>query len=164
MYYPVSVPGALFSAGDAHTAQGDSELDGTAIETSLIGTFQFVLHKQGKLGGTILEGVNYPLLETPDSWIVHGFTFANYLEALGPEAQTKIFSMSSLDPALKDCSTKVRDFLMNGMNLTEDETYSLITVGSDFAITQVVDGNWGVHGIIPKAAFADRSIKPKPAV
>jgi acetamidase/formamidase len=164
MYYPVSVPGALFSAGDAHTAQGDSELNGTAIETSLIGTFQFVLHKQNKLTGTILEGVNYPLLETPDSWIVHGFTFPNYLEALGPEAQTKIFSMSSLDPALKDCSTKVRDFLMNGMSLTEDEAYSLITVGSDFAITQVVDGNWGVHGIIPKSAFEGRSAKPKPEV
>lgn len=164
MYYPVAVPGALFSAGDAHTAQGDSELDGTAIETSLIGKFQFVLHKKADLAGTILEGVNYPLLETPDSWIVHGFTFPNYLEALGPEAQTKIFQMSSLDPALKDCSTKLRDFLMNGMNLTEDEAYSLITVGSDFAITQVVDGNWGVHGIIPKGVFEDRVVKSKPAV
>lgn len=162
MYYPVSVPGALFSAGDAHAAQGDSELDGTAIETSLIGTFQFVLHKQASLAGTMLEGVNYPLLETPDSWIVHGFTFPNYLEALGPEAQTKIFEVSSLDPALKDCSTKLRDFLINGMNLTEDEAYSLITVGSDFAITQVVDGNWGVHGIIPKAIFEDRAVKPMP--
>lgn len=162
MYYPVAVPGALFSAGDAHTAQGDSELDGTAIETSLLGTFQFVLHKKAALAGTVLEGVNYPLLETPDSWIVHGFTFPNYLEELGPEAQTKIFQMSSLDPALKDCSTKLRDFLMNGMNLTEDEAYSLITVGSDFAITQVVDGNWGVHGVIPKAVFENRSVKPKP--
>ena len=162
MYYPVSVPGALFSAGDAHTAQGDSELNGTAIETSLVGTFQFVLHKKADLAGTILEGVNYPLLETPDAWIVHGFTFPNYLEALGPEAQTKIFQMSSLDPALKDCSTKLRDFLMNGMNLTEDEAYSLITVGSDFAITQVVDGNWGVHGIIPKIIFENREVKSKP--
>jgi acetamidase/formamidase len=121
-----------------------------------------VLHKQANLAGTMLEGVNYPLLETPDSWIVHGFTFPNYLEALGPEAQTKIFQMSSLDPALKDCSTKLRDFLINGMNLTEDEAYSLITVGSDFAITQVVDGNWGVHGIIPKVVFENRQLKPKP--
>lgn len=162
MYYPVSVPGALFSAGDAHAAQGDSELDGTAIETSLVGTFQFILHKQAKLTGTILDKVDYPLLETPDSWIVHGFTFRNYLAELGPDAQTKIFQLSSLDPALKDCSTKLRDFLMNGMNLTEDEAYSLITVGGDFAITQVVDGNWGVHGIIPKAIFDQKRIKAKP--
>jgi acetamidase/formamidase len=162
MYYPVSVPGGIFSAGDAHAAQGDSELDGTAIETSLIGTFQFVLHKAANLRGTILEGVNYPLLETPDSWIVHGFTFPNYLAELGEDAQSKIFQMSSLDPALKDSSAKLRDFLVNGMNLTEDEAISLITVGGDFAITQVVDGNWGVHGIIPKAMFADKAIKPKP--
>jgi acetamidase/formamidase len=164
MYYPVAVPGGLFSAGDAHAAQGDSELDGTAIETSLIGTFQFVLHKKATLAGTILEGVDYPLLETPESWIVHGFTFRNYLAELGKEAQTQIFQKSSLDPALKDCSTKLRDFLMKGMNLSEDEAYSLITVGSDFAITQVVDGNWGVHGIIPKAMFSEGQIKPKPRV
>jgi acetamidase/formamidase len=162
MYYPVSVPGGLFSVGDAHAAQGDSELDGTAIETSLIGTFQFVLHKAANLRGTILQGVNYPLLETPDAWIVHGFTYPNYLAELGEDAQSKIFQLSSLDPALKDSSAKLRDFLVNGMNLTEDEAISLITVGGDFAITQVVDGNWGVHGIIPKSMFADKAIKPKP--
>jgi acetamidase/formamidase len=71
--------------------------------------------------------------------------------------------LSSLDPALKDSSAKARDFLMNGMNLTEDEAFSLITVGTDFAITQVVDGNWGVHGIIPKGIFAEENVKPMPA-
>jgi acetamidase/formamidase len=162
MYYPVAVPGALFSAGDAHASQGDAELDGTAIETSMDGVFQFVLHKQADLAGTILEGVNYPLLETDDTWMVHGFTYPNYLEALGDDAQTEIYERSSLDPALKDSSAKLRDFLMNGMNLTEDEAFSLITVGADFAITQVVDGNWGVHGIIPKDIFAPETVKPKP--
>ncbi|NJK27918.1 MAG: acetamidase, partial [Coleofasciculaceae cyanobacterium SM2_3_26] len=131
-------------------------------ETSITGTFQFILHKQADLKGTILEGINYPLLETPDAWIVHGFTFPNYLAELGEEAQTKIYELSSLDPALKDSSTKLRDFLMNGMNLSEDEAYSLITVGADFAITQVVDGNWGVHGILPKAMFEDAEVKPMP--
>jgi acetamidase/formamidase len=162
IYYPVAVPGALFSGGDAHASQGDSELDGTAIETSITGTFQFILYKQADLMGTILEGVNYPLLETPDAWIVHGFTYPNYLEALGEEAQKKIYELSSLDPALKDGSAKLRDFLMNGMNLSEDEAFSLITVGADFAITQVVDGNWGVHGIIPKEIFAEENVRPKP--
>lgn len=163
LYLPVAVPGALFSGGDAHASQGDSELDGTAIETSITGVFQFVLHKQADLPGTILEGVNYPLLETPDSWIVNGFTYPNYLEALGEDAQQEIYTLSSLDPALKDSSAKARDFLMNGMNLTEDEAFSLITVGTDFAITQVVDGNWGVHGIIPKGIFAEENVKPMPA-
>lgn len=164
MYYPIAVPGALFSGGDAHASQGDSELDGTAIETSITGVFQFVLHKQADLAGTILEGVNYPLLETPDSWIVHGFTYPNYLEALGEDAQSEIYTLSSLDPALKDSSAKLRDFLMNGMNLSEDEAFSLITVGADFAITQVVDGNWGVHGIIPKGIFDPANVKPKPGL
>ena len=52
MYYPVAVPGAFFSVGDPHAAQGDSELGGTAIETSLTGDFEFVLHKKNDLGGT----------------------------------------------------------------------------------------------------------------
>lgn len=164
MYYPVAVPGALFSGGDAHASQGDGELNGTAIETSITGVFQFILHKQADLDGTILEGVNYPLLETPDSWIVHGFTYPNYLEALGEEAQTKIYELSSLDPALKNSSANLRDFLMNGMGLSEDEAFSLMTVGADFAITQVVDGNWGVHGIVPKAIFDPATVKPKPTV
>src|SRR6202521_3199903 len=57
MYYPVAVRGALFSAGDPHASQGDSELCGTAIECSLTGTFQFVLHKQATLKGTPLESL-----------------------------------------------------------------------------------------------------------
>jgi Acetamidase/Formamidase family len=42
MYYPIAVPGGLFSVGDSHAAQGDSELCGTAIEMSLTGTFQLI--------------------------------------------------------------------------------------------------------------------------
>lgn len=164
MYYPVSVLGALFSAGDAHAAQGDSELNGTAIEISMNGTLQFIVHKQADLEGTLLEGIDYPLLETPDSWMVHGFTYPNYLEALGEDAQKEIYEVSSVDMALEDSSTKMRDFLMNGMGLSEDEAYSLITVGTDFAITQVVDGNWGVHGILSKGLFDEETVKSKPTV
>ena len=52
MFYPVAVPGAYFSVGDPHAAQGDSELGGTAIETSLTGDFEFILHKKADLAGT----------------------------------------------------------------------------------------------------------------
>jgi acetamidase/formamidase len=83
MYYPVAVPGALFSVGDPHASQGDSELCGTAIECSLTGTFQLVLRKRDSLAGTRLADLDYPLLETPDEWIVRGFSFANYLAELG---------------------------------------------------------------------------------
>ena len=78
--------GAFFSVGDPHAAQGDSELAGTAIETSLTGVFEFVLHKQRDLGGTLLEGFEHPMLETPDQWSVYGFTFANYLASWGERA------------------------------------------------------------------------------
>ena len=46
MYYPVEVAGALLSMGDAHAAQGDGEIDGTAIETSITGTFKITLIKK----------------------------------------------------------------------------------------------------------------------
>ena len=154
MYYPVAVEGALLSVGDPHASQGDSELCGTAIESSLNGTFQIILHKKADLVGTPLEALDYPMLETRDEWLVHGFSFANYLSELGDKAQSDIYSKSSVDLALRDAFRKMRKFLMTTKKLTEDEAISLITVGVDFGITQVVDGNWGVHAVIKKDIFA----------
>jgi acetamidase/formamidase len=91
MYYPVAVEGGLLSVGDSHASQGDSELCGTAIECSLNGTFQIILHKKNDLVGTALEALDYPMLETKDEWLVHGFSFANYLTELGDKAQSDIY-------------------------------------------------------------------------
>src|SRR5438270_1949217 len=154
MYYPVAVPGALLSAGDPHAAQGDSELCGTAIECSLTGTFQLLLRKKDTLAGTALAGLEYPLLETQDEWVLHGFSYPKYLTELGPTAQSDIYSKSSVDLALRDAFRKMRHFLMTTRGLSEDEAISLMSVAVDFAVTQVVDGNWGVHAIIKKALFA----------
>jgi acetamidase/formamidase len=103
MYYPVAVPGALLSVGDPHASQGDSELCGTAIECSLTGTFQLILHKADRLAGTALANLHYPLLETAEEWVVHGFGFANYLAELGDKAQSEICGKSSLDLAMREC-------------------------------------------------------------
>jgi acetamidase/formamidase len=154
MYYPVAVPGGLFSVGDPHAAQGDSELCGTAIECSLTGTFQFILHKQGDLAGTALEKLNYPLLETQTEFLVHGFSFPNYLADLGAKAQSEIYSKSSIDLALRDAFRKMRHFLMTTQKLSEDEAVSLLSIAVDFGVTQVVDGNWGVHALIKKSLFS----------
>ena len=154
MYYPVAVPGALLSAGDSHAAQGDSELCGTAIECSLTGTFQLILRRKDTLPGTALAGLEYPLLETQDEWVLHGFSYPKYLAELGANAQSDIYSKSSVDLALKDAFRKMRHFLMTTQGLTEDEAISLMSVAVDFGVTQVVDGNWGVHAIIKKALFA----------
>ena len=153
MYYPVAVPGGLLSAGDPHAAQGDSELAGTAIETSLTGVIQVILHKQDALAGTVLQGLDYPLLETDSEYVVHGFSYANYLAELGKDAQSEINNKSSVDNAMRDAFRKMRKFLMNAKGLNEDEAITLMSVAADFGVTQVVDGNWGVHGIIPKGIF-----------
>jgi acetamidase/formamidase len=154
MFYPVAVPGALFSVGDPHASQGDSELCGTAIECSLTGTFQLIVHKRETLAGTPLAELRYPLLETADEWFVHGFSFANYLAELGDKAQSEIFAKSSLDLAMRDAFRKMRHFLMTTKGLSEDEAISLMSVAVDFGVTQVVDGNWGIHAILKKAIFA----------
>jgi acetamidase/formamidase/AraC-like DNA-binding protein len=153
LYLPVAVPGGLLSVGDPHASQGDSELCGTAIECSLTGDFQLILHRRRDLGGTKLEDVNYPLLETPEEWVVHGFSHANYLAELGERARSEVYEKSSLDLAMKDAFRKARRFLMTAHHLTEDEAISLLSVAVDFGVTQVVDGNWGVHGIIRKRLF-----------
>ncbi|UPK46582.1 acetamidase/formamidase family protein [Paenibacillus pabuli] len=158
MYYPVSVPGALLSVGDPHAGQGDSELNGTAIETSVTGDIQIILHKKAALGNK-LKALNFPLLENENEWVVHGFSYANHLAELGEDAQTEIFKQSSLDKAMKDAANKTKSFLMRGMDLTEDEAYSLMSVTTDFGVTQVVDGNWGIHGIISKKIFGDKEQK-----
>jgi acetamidase/formamidase len=154
MYYPVSVDGALLSAGDTHAAQGDSELCGTAIESSWTGLLQIILHKQDTLAETILTELNWPLLETREEWVVHGFSYPQYLTQLGPDAQHEIYKKSAVDLAMRDAYRKVRDFLMRTQKLSEDEAISLISVGVDFGVTQVVDGNWGVHATVKKNLFA----------
>jgi acetamidase/formamidase len=152
-YYPVAVPGALLSVGDPHASQGDSELCGTAIECSLTGTFQLILHKASALAGTPIEGLDFPMIETQAEWVLQGFSWPNYLADLGADAQSEIFRKSSVDLAMRDAFRKMRRFLMTAKNLTEDEAISLMSIAVDFGITQVVDGNWGVHAIVRKDIF-----------
>jgi acetamidase/formamidase len=93
------------------------------------------------------------MLETDKSWSFYGFTFPNYLQELGPDAQTEIAKHSSLDRAMRDAFRKLRRFLMTVHRLSEDEAISLISVAADFGVTQVVDANWGVHGTLRKDIF-----------
>jgi acetamidase/formamidase len=71
MYYPVEVAGGLLSMGDAHAAQGDSELNGTGIETSITGTFKLTVIKAADFTAA-QASLNFPLGETEKDWIVHG--------------------------------------------------------------------------------------------
>ncbi|WP_445682303.1 acetamidase/formamidase family protein [Radicibacter daui] len=149
IYLPVSVTGGLLSIGDPHATQGDSELSGTAIECSMTGRFTIQLHKKGGP----LSDLTYPLIETPDEWILTGFSHPNYLAEFGATGQGEVYAKSSLDLAMKDAFRKARRFLMGTHGLDEDEAVSLMSAAVDFGVTQVVDGNWGVHAIIRKALF-----------
>ena len=55
---------------------------------------------------------------------------------------------------MRDAFRKMRRFLMTAKGLTEDEAICLMSIAVDFGITQVVDGNWGVHAIVRKSLFA----------
>jgi len=126
LFIPVFVPGALFEVGDGHAGQGNGEVDITALETSLVGHFQFVVRKDMHLKG--------PRGETPTHWIAMG---------LDP----------NLDEALRKAVRDAIDFLVTEKHLTREEAYQLCSVGVDFNVTQAVDGTKGVHGMIQKSIF-----------
>ncbi|MDR6531084.1 acetamidase/formamidase [Caulobacter rhizosphaerae] len=126
MYYPVQVEGGLFSIGDPHVSQGDGEISGTAIESSLTVLMQIVLRKDFVAPG--------PLLETPKWWIVHGFH-------------------EDLNVAMKDASLNMLTLLSDHVGLSRNDAYSLMSVASDFGVTQVVDGKQGCHVRIPRDIF-----------
>jgi acetamidase/formamidase len=153
VFLPVGVAGALLSVSDPHASQGDSELCGTAIECFLTGDFQLILHKKDALEGKPYADLSFPLVETADEWVLHGFSHENYLAEFGAQAQSKVYEKSTLDQAMRDAFIKTRRFLMTTKGLTEDEAISLISVAIDFGVTQVVDGNWGVHAIVRKELF-----------
>eukprot|EP00775_Hariotina_reticulata_P001824 gene1824-2158_t len=163
MYFPVEVAGALLSMGDAHIAQGDSEFDGTGIETSITGRFKVTLHKKSRLP-QIVKGLSFPLLENANEYVVHGYAYSNYLQQLSPPGE--VFSKgASLDKAFEGTYIKARDWLMTSWGLTEDQAITLLTVGCDFNVHQVVDGNWGMGVSCPKYVFdTKQKSRYKPAV
>lgn len=152
VFLPVQVPGALLSLGDPHASQGDSELCGTAIECSMTALVQVFHHKASGLVDQ-LKDLDYPLIETETEWVILGFSHPHYLKELGEDAQSEVYKQSSIDLAMRDAFRKARRFLMTAKQLSEDEAISLLSVGVDFGISQVVNGNWGVHAVIPKALF-----------
>jgi acetamidase/formamidase len=129
LYIPVHVKGALFEVGDGHAGQGDGEVDITAMETCLTGTFQFIVRKDMHL--------TWPRGETPTHYIVMGMD-------------------EDLVVATKIAVREMIDFLSKEKALSKEDAYMLSSVAADFHITQLVDGNKGVHGMISKAIFKPR--------
>lgn len=81
------------------------------------------------------------------------FTKIDYLAAF-PGNPADIYSASDVDETMMNAYKQTRKFLMAEYGMTEKEAWTVISQGVNFGITQVVDGNWGIHGIIPKAMLA----------
>jgi acetamidase/formamidase len=126
LYLPVHAAGALFEAGDGHAGQGNGEVDITAMETFLTGTFRFVVHKD--------QHLLWPRAETPTSYISMGFS---------PDLKT------ATEMAVRNNI----DFLVTNKHLSRDDAYMLTSVACDVDITQLVDNNVGAHVICPKGIF-----------
>jgi len=127
LYIPVFVPGALFEVGDGHAAQGDGEVNQTAIETSLRGRLQLTVRKDMTL--------TWPRAETPTHYI-------------------SMATDRDLTVATKTAIQEMIDFLVAEKGLTRKQAYQLTSIAGDVAITQLVDlPNLGVHVKMPKQIF-----------
>jgi acetamidase/formamidase len=130
LFLPVHVAGALFEAGDGHAAQGNGEVDITALETSLTGTLRFILHKKGELAGPA-----YPRAETPTHYIAMGFD-------------------DDLSNATRKALRNMIDYLVAAKGMSRDDAYMLLSAAGDVAVTELVDRNKGVHVMLAKGVFA----------
>lgn len=126
---PVHTEGALFSCGDGHGCQGDGEVCITALEMSLVGTFTFGLRKAGD------HAVTLPRAETAEEIISMGFH-------------------AELDEALRIALRQMIIIIREQTGITETEAYQFCSLAVDFAITQSVNGEKGVHGRLKKTLLA----------
>ncbi len=126
LFLPVWAEGALFSAGDGHGVQGDGEVCINALEICLTGTFTFVLHKAS---GAPLA--TYPRAETPTHYISMGMH-------------------EDLDQAMKQALRQMIAFIAERSNLSREQAYQFCSLAVDFHVTQTVNGEKGVHGLLRK--------------
>ncbi len=96
------------------------------METALTGIFRFVVRKDLHL--------KWPRAETPTHYIVMGMN-------------------DDLTQAAKQAVREMIDFLMTEKHLPHEDAYILTSIAADFDITQLVDTNKGVHGMLPKSIF-----------
>jgi acetamidase/formamidase len=123
LYIPVHVPGALFEVGDGHAAQGDGEVNQTGLETSLRGLLRFFVRKG--------EAIEWPRAETPTHHILMGFD-------------------PDLAKATEIAIREATKFIAQRAGISEAEAYSVVSMAADLRITELVDGNMGVHVMVAK--------------
>jgi hypothetical protein len=127
LFLPVWAPGALFSAGDGHGVQGDGEVCINALEMCLTGTFTLILHK--RQGST--PALLYPRGESATHYITMGMN-------------------EDLDLAMKQALRQMIALITARSNLSREEAYQFCSLAVDFRVTQTVNGEKGVHGMLKK--------------
>jgi len=123
LYLPVFNEGALFMAGDGHGVQGDGEVCITALETGLSGRFRLTVRRD--------HPVAFPFAETP-----------THLMSIGLD--------EDLDDAAKQAVREMVHHVCRRSNLSRNQAYMLCSLAGDLRVTQTVDGNKGVHMLLPK--------------
>jgi acetamidase/formamidase len=123
LYLPVFNEGALLSVGDGHAVQGDGEVCLTALETGLTGTFEIVVRKDIRCA--------FPRAETPSHVISMGLN-------------------EDLDMAARQAVREMVGIICEQLPIRREEAYSLCSMAADFRVTQLVDGNKGIHGLLNK--------------
>ncbi len=137
LYLPVQVPGALFSIGDPHCAQGDGEVCGTAIESPMGVTAKLDLVKEDEL--------RFPRFSTSKP-------VSRHLDGRGYEVATGIGP--DLMEASKNAVRGTIEFLAKTKNLNADQAYMLCSVCADLRISEIVDQpNWVVSCYFPNIVF-----------
>jgi acetamidase/formamidase len=126
LYLPIFVDGANFSAGDGHGCQGDGEVCVTAIETALEGTFRLTIRDDMQIA--------LPYAETKSHFITMDF-------------------VEDLDDAAKEALRQMILLITQRTNLSRAQAYSLCSLAADLRVTQIVNGNKGIHAIIPKSVI-----------
>jgi acetamidase/formamidase len=137
LYLPVEVPGALYSMGDGHAAQGDGEVCGTAIETAMDIALKFEL----------VKGVDlpFPRFTTPGPVSRH-FDVAGYevTTGIGPD----------LMRGARDAVKGMVDLLSRRHGMKPVEAYMLCSVCADLRISSIVDmPNWVVSLYFPRVVL-----------
>lgn len=122
LFLPVAVPGALFSAGDGHAAQGDGEVSGVAIESPLDeAELTLMVHPD--------MHITTPRAWTPEAWLTFGFH-------------------EDLDEAMITAVNAMLDLMAETHRLDRKEALALASLVVDLRITQVVNGVRGVHAVL----------------
>lgn len=124
LFLPVWAPGALFSCGDGHAAQGDGEVNLMALETPMSGTFELILHKGKALA--------FPRALTPTHYISFG-------------------TDPDLDDAAKHALREMIKWLVELKGWAAEDAYTFCSIACDLRVTQLVDGFKGIHAMVARA-------------